>query len=170
MGRHPDTSMKTTPQSASCLVGACRIAPLMAAWPRGSFISNSRMWSRFSMKYSRLSFMVAPGMTPTPPVTTRVGIPSVWESTAVNIRFARITQSSRPQSLPNARTHGSGHRASFSSLPVAGSEVVECLLGAGSHCGFLLGAQRPSRWPGGPTVAAAGDVDAELDGLHELRL
>src|ERR1035437_6662325 len=109
-------------------------------------------------------------MTPTPPVMTRVGIPSVWESTAVNIRFARITQSSRPQSLPNAPTHGSGHRASFSSLPVAGSEVVECLLGAGSHCACLLGARRPGGGAGGPAVTAAGDVDAELDGLHELRL
>jgi hypothetical protein len=35
------------------------------------------------MKYSRRSFIVAPGTTPTPPVTTRVGIPSVCESTAV---------------------------------------------------------------------------------------
>jgi len=33
------------------------------------------------MKYSRLSFMVSPGITPTPPVTTLVGMPSVCEST-----------------------------------------------------------------------------------------
>ncbi|GAA1680228.1 hypothetical protein GCM10009830_29060 [Glycomyces endophyticus] len=31
--------------------------------------------------------MVAPGMTPTPPVTTRVGMPSVCESTALMSRF-----------------------------------------------------------------------------------
>jgi hypothetical protein len=34
------------------------------------------------MKYRRRSNMVAPGMAPTPPTTTRVGMPSVWESTA----------------------------------------------------------------------------------------
>ena len=34
------------------------------------------------MKYRRRSYMVAPGITPTPPVITRVGMPSVWESTA----------------------------------------------------------------------------------------
>ena len=34
------------------------------------------------MKCSRRSFIVAPGMTPTPPVITRVGMPSVCESTA----------------------------------------------------------------------------------------
>jgi hypothetical protein len=37
--------------------------------------------------------MVLPGITPTPPVMTRVGIPSVWESTAVNIRLERMAQS-----------------------------------------------------------------------------
>ena len=83
MGRHPETSMKITPQSQSSRVGGCRIAPLIAAWPRGSFTRNCRMWSRCSMKYRRFSFIVAPGTTPTPPVTTRVGMPSVWESTAV---------------------------------------------------------------------------------------
>lgn len=35
-----------------------------------------------SMKWSRFSAMVAPGTTPTPPVITRVGMPSVCESTA----------------------------------------------------------------------------------------
>ena len=69
------------------------MAPLIAAWPRGSFMSSNRMSSRCSIKKSRFSFMVSPGITPTPPVTTRVGIPSVWESTAVNIRFERMRQS-----------------------------------------------------------------------------
>ena len=35
--------------------------------------------------------MDAPGSTPMPPVITRVGIPSVCESTAVNIRAARTS-------------------------------------------------------------------------------
>ena len=43
------------------------------------------------MKCSRFSFIVAPGITPIPPVMTRVGMPSVCESTAVNIRVERIT-------------------------------------------------------------------------------
>src|SRR5829696_4545078 len=34
-------------------------------------------------------------MTPTPPVITRVGIPSVWESTAWKTRVVRIRRSSR---------------------------------------------------------------------------
>ncbi len=34
------------------------------------------------MKCSRRSAMVVPGITPTPPVITRVGMPSVCESTA----------------------------------------------------------------------------------------
>ena len=34
------------------------------------------------MKCSRRSFIVAPGMSPTPPVITLVGMPSVCESTA----------------------------------------------------------------------------------------
>ncbi|GHI25840.1 hypothetical protein Shyd_72110 [Streptomyces hydrogenans] len=53
-----------------------------AAWPRGSYMSRVRKESRCSMKCSRFSAMVAPGITPTPPVMTRVGMPSVWESTA----------------------------------------------------------------------------------------
>jgi hypothetical protein len=35
--------------------------------------------------------MVAPGSTPTPEVITRVGIPSVWLSTAPKTFCARIT-------------------------------------------------------------------------------
>ena len=42
IGRQPDTSMNTTPQSASARVGGCRIAPLIAEWPRGSYISSLR--------------------------------------------------------------------------------------------------------------------------------
>ncbi len=41
------------------------------------------------MNHSRRSAMLAPGSTPTPPVTTRVGIPSVWESTALISRVLR---------------------------------------------------------------------------------
>jgi hypothetical protein len=31
--------------------------------------------------------MLAPGIVPTPPVITRVGMPSVWESTAWKMRL-----------------------------------------------------------------------------------
>ena len=41
------------------------------------------------MKYRRRSAIVAPGIGPTPPVTTRVGMPSVCESTAVIAREDR---------------------------------------------------------------------------------
>ena len=82
MGRQPETSMKRTPQSASGRVGGWRIAPDMAECPRGSRMSRSRRSSISASKWSLRSSIVAPGIGPTPPVTTRVGIPSVWESTA----------------------------------------------------------------------------------------
>ena len=47
IGRQPDTSMNSTPQSASSRSGGCRMAPDIAPWPRGSRISSSRspsMW------------------------------------------------------------------------------------------------------------------------------
>ena len=82
IGSSPLTSMKRTPQSASGRVEGCRIAPDIAPWPRGSRISSSRSSSIDCSKWSLRSSIVAPGTGPTPPVTTRVGIPSVWESTA----------------------------------------------------------------------------------------
>ena len=82
IGSRPDTSTNSTPQSASGRVGGCRNAPDIAEWPRGSRINRSRRSSRCSSKYSRRSCIVAPGTGPSPPVITRVGIPSVCESTA----------------------------------------------------------------------------------------
>ena len=82
IGRQPETSMNSTPQSASGRVGGCRIAPDIAPWPRGSRISSSRRSSSSASKCSLRSSMLAPGIGPTPPVITRVGMPSVWESTA----------------------------------------------------------------------------------------
>ena len=82
IGRQPETSMNSTPQSASGRVDGCRIAPDIAPWPRGSRISSSRRSSSPASKFSLRSSMLAPGIGPTPPVITRVGMPSVWESTA----------------------------------------------------------------------------------------
>ena len=82
IGRQPETSMNSTPQSASGRVGGCRIAPLIAPCPRGSRISSSRTSSMLSSNHSLRSSIVAPGSIGTPPVMTRVGMPSVWESTA----------------------------------------------------------------------------------------
>ncbi len=90
IGRQPDTSMNSTPKSASGRVGGWRIAPLIDAWPRGSYMSSFRTWSRCSRKYRRRSNIEAPGITPIPPVITRVGMPSVCESTAWKTRFVRI--------------------------------------------------------------------------------
>jgi hypothetical protein len=74
--------MKRTPQSASGRVGGCKIDPDIAACPRGSRISSSRRSSISRSKWSLRSSMLAPGIGPTPPVMTRSGMPSVWESTA----------------------------------------------------------------------------------------
>jgi hypothetical protein len=73
--------MYRTPKSASGRVGGCRIAPLIAECPRGSFISIRRSPSEFSRNHCRRSNMLAPGSVPTPPTTTRVGMPSVCDST-----------------------------------------------------------------------------------------
>ena len=82
IGRYPLTSTNTTPQSASSRHGVCRIAPDMAPWPRGSFMSIWRISSCSRSKRSLRSSIVSPGNWPTPSTMTRVGIPSVWESTA----------------------------------------------------------------------------------------
>ncbi|GAA3060878.1 hypothetical protein GCM10010467_19000 [Actinocorallia glomerata] len=54
----------------------------MAECPRGSRINRRLKLSRLSRNQMRLSAMVLPGIGGAPPVTTRVGMPSVWESTA----------------------------------------------------------------------------------------
>src|SRR5580693_8202300 len=77
----------------------------MAAWPRGSYIRNVRSSSLFSTNHWRRSAIVAPGMTPTPPVTTRVGIPSVCDSTVWITRCDRIGARLLPVALGQ---HGLG--------------------------------------------------------------
>ena len=62
--------------------------PDIAPCPRGSRISSSRRSSSSASKWSLRSSIVAPGSGPTPPVTTRVGMPSVCESTAAKTRAA----------------------------------------------------------------------------------
>src|SRR5690606_23974993 len=93
-------------------------------WPRGSYISSVRRSSRLAMKYSRFCAMVSPGTTPTPPVMTRVGMPSVCESTACRTRRLRIR---RP--------------------PVRVRE-------GGPHGRVLLGGERRARWAARAAVPA----------------
>ena len=50
IGRQPETSMNTTPQSASGRVGGCRMAPLIAPCPRGSNMSSRRTSSMAATK------------------------------------------------------------------------------------------------------------------------
>src|SRR3954470_386478 len=71
------------------------MAPLIAPCPRGSYISRVRRGARFAAEGAGLWDMVAPGITPTPPVMTRVGIPSVWESTAWKTCLLRIARQER---------------------------------------------------------------------------
>ena len=116
IGSSPETSMNSTPQSASGRVGGCRIAPLIEPCPRGSHISSVRRSSAFSMNHSRRSAMLAPGITPNPPVITRVGMPSVCESTAEKTRLAltplsaRSTPSTRRGSVPRPSRSSAGSR------------------------------------------------------------
>jgi hypothetical protein len=106
IGSSPVTSMNSTPTSASGRVEGWRMAPDMAAWPRGSYIRRVRMWSPCFMNHSRRSAMDEPGMVPTPPVTTRVGMPSVWLSTVWNTRWERMTSVSPPRASSVTRRDG----------------------------------------------------------------
>src|SRR5579875_202155 len=103
-------------------------------------MSRVRSSGRWWMTYWRRSSMVAPGSTPTPEVTTRVGIPSVWLSTAPMTRRERMGGSG-----VRAGQVGSGGRPDL--LRVFGRELQ-----AGE-------AYRPAV----PADLFLGD----LDGLHE---
>jgi hypothetical protein len=87
--------------------------------------------------------MDAPGSTPVPPVITRVGIPSVCESTAVNIRAART----------------SGHRLR--------TQKVKRALQVGVDLEPMLGRERPSRRTARSAVSL-DEIHAVLDRLDEL--
>src|SRR5437763_1429854 len=89
--------------------------------------------------------MVSPGITPTPPVMTRVGIPSVCESTALKYRVARTS------------THL--HRIRV--------QVLDGAPHVGLHASELVGGQRTARWPTG-SARTADQLHSALDGLHEL--
>ena len=82
--REPETVVRLdTPAGlVEARVGGWRIAPDIAACPRGSRMSSSRRSSISASKWSLRSSIVVPGIGSTPAVTTRVGIPSVCESTA----------------------------------------------------------------------------------------
>ena len=77
IGRQPLTSMIDDSPVGVVATRGWRIAPDIAPWPRGSCIRSVRIQSRSRSKRSLRSSIVSPGSTPTPPVITRVGIPSV---------------------------------------------------------------------------------------------
>src|SRR5690625_6590039 len=66
------------------------MAPDIEACPRGSYMSMVRRSSALSRNHWRRWNMVWPGRTPTPPVMTRVGIPSVCEATPCRTRLERM--------------------------------------------------------------------------------
>ena len=106
IGRHPDTSMKSTPKSASGRVGGCRIAPDIAEWPARLVHQQGAQMVHVLHEVRRRSAMVAPGITPTPPVITRVGMPSVCESTACRTRRALTPVSPARQRAPTRWPYG----------------------------------------------------------------
>ncbi len=83
MPRYPALSKNTTPASEPGSTGGVSSAPTTAAWPRGSQTTARRSSSWRRRSSSRRSAMVAPATSPQPSTTTRVGSPSVWESTTV---------------------------------------------------------------------------------------
>src|SRR5206468_4168637 len=135
----------------SLRVGGCRIAPLIAGWPRGSSIRKCRRWSRCAMKCRRFSFIVSPGIGPMPSTTTRVGIPSVWESIALTARTGVLTSA------------GSDGRA-------RGGAGLQRPLGVPADDGALLLGEGAARGPGRAAEALARHVDRVLDRLDELGL
>src|SRR5215217_1454039 len=88
IGRYPISSTNRTPRSTPGTVGGRSTAATITVCPRGSKTSILRRWSNLSLTYRCFSNMVSPGTGAKPPVMTRVGMPSVWESTAVTI-FSR---------------------------------------------------------------------------------
>src|SRR5699024_4686631 len=122
------------------------MAPDIDACPRGSYISSVRRSSLLSRNHCRRSAIVAPGSTPTPPVITRVGIPSVWQSTACGTRLDRT-------------------RSAYRSVEAVG----DGLLGGRAHVGLLLGQQRLAR-RAAPAAGAPDQVHRQLDRLDELGL
>ena len=74
-----------TEKSASSLVGGSRRTEHIRPEPRGSKFSRRRSASSLSWSHWFLSSSVLPGGTGTPPTITRVGFPSVWESTVLTI-------------------------------------------------------------------------------------
>src|SRR5688572_20576749 len=109
--------------------------------------------------------MVSPGMTPTPPVTTRVGIPSVCESTALMVRLVRMLSPWSVECWVSALSNPfEGTNIQHS----AGGDVGEGRLRVLADLGLVLCRQRAARRAGRSTVALPGDVDRELDRLHEL--
>src|SRR6266545_4084572 len=117
----------------------------------GSHIRKVRKSSLLSMNHWRRSAMVLPGNTPTPPVITRVGMPSVWESTAWMMRVVLMV-------CPRVFQMWSRRSA---------IALGEGSLGIATH--DLSGRRRQgaARRPA-QAALAAGDVHRELDRLDEL--
>ena len=82
IGRQPETSMKITPQSASGARRGLQDRPRHRAVAARLAHQQLAQLVHLVSKWSLRSSIVAPGIGPMPPVMTRVGIPSVWESTA----------------------------------------------------------------------------------------
>src|SRR5690349_15939730 len=118
------------------------MAPLIAEWPRGSFIRKRRSPSEWATNQRRRSAMVSPGITPTPPVTTRVGIPSVCDSTVWITRTDLM-----------AGSFGSVtdcyHLVRSRRRPASAQAGGQRALGGRPHGGLLLRQQRHARWPAG---------------------
>src|SRR5262252_3890644 len=74
------------PECAPGVTGGVSSAPTIAAWPRGSQTTPRRKWSALRRKSSRRSAIVAPAGCGQPSTITRVGSPSVWESTTRSTR------------------------------------------------------------------------------------
>src|SRR2546423_5279007 len=131
--------MTRTPKWASGRVGGWRRLPDIEEWPGGSYIGRVRRSSLWAMTHGRRSAMVLPENPPPPPVTTRVGMPSVWESTAWMMRVVLISAVALGQGGLGVTTYDFGGLRRE------------------------RGARRPAR-----ATFTAGDVHRELDRLDEL--
>src|ERR1043166_6882854 len=104
-----------------------------------------RIQSYCATKFWRRSNMVAPGRAGTlPPATTRTGLPQVWPSMQKNV-WRAIYLSGRREHWPGRE------RGAHEALDL----------------GFL-GAFEPQTRRPGDEAAAAGDVLAQLDALHQV--
>ena len=128
--------MKKSPNWAPGVTGSVMIAISKLRWPRGSRQSPVRTWSRCSWNQRRFSPIVAPGIRPSPLVTSRIPMPAVWKSIVEITRSARIaTSHSVVAARPSARRESYPRRVAGEEVRRGGGGELDVRTGPGEQLG-----------------------------------